>query len=105
MPVQYDGIVSEQLSQDGLIYYAYAGEMLEVLSEMVVAGDLDSDGDVDSDDLTLFFDSWKAFDCSEPCWCNGADLDRSGQVDELDFQIMTDMWLEVVGREVLDSGE
>ena len=95
--IDADGKVSEQLRQDGLIYYAYAGEMLEILSEMVVAGDLDLDGDVDSDDLTLLMtlliDSWNASDCSGSCWCNGADLDRNGQVDAEDFQIMADMWL------------
>jgi len=104
-----DGKVSEQLSQEGLSYYAYAGEMLEVLSEMVVPGDLDVDGDVDSDDLapliTLLIESWDASDCSQSCWCNGADLDRSGQVDEVDFQIMSDMWLEDAGQEVPDTGE
>jgi hypothetical protein len=47
-----DGQVSEQLWQDGLSYYAYAGEMLEVLSEMVFPGDRDPDGNVDLDNLT-----------------------------------------------------
>ena len=104
-----EGEVSEQLSQEGLSYYAYAGEMLQVLSEMVVPGDLDSDGDVDSDDLSplivLLIESWNASDCSQSCWCNGADLDRSGKVDEVDFQIMSDMWLENVGQEVPGPGQ
>ena len=104
-----DGKVSEQLSQEGLSYHAYAGEMLQVLSEMVVPGDLDVDGDVDSDDLTpliaLLIESWDASDCSQSCWCNGADLDRSGQVDDEDFKIMSDMWLEYAGQEVPGTGE
>jgi len=104
-----DGKISEQLWQDGSSYYAYGGEMLDVLSEMVVPGDLDLDGDVDSDDLTplvaLLIDNWPASDCSQSCWCNGADLDRNGQVDDEDFLIVEDMWLEDAGREVLGSGD
>ncbi len=104
-----DGIVSEQLWKDGLSYYLYAGEMLEVLSEMVVPGDLDSDGDVDSDDLTplitVLVNNFNASDCSRSRWCNGADLDRSGQVDDDDFLIMEDLWLEYAGQEVPGPGE
>jgi hypothetical protein len=64
---------------------------------------------VDSDDLAplivLLIESWNASDCSQSCWCNGADLDRSGKVDEVDFQIMSDMWVEYAGQEVPGSGQ
>lgn len=36
-----EGVVREHLSQEGLIYFVYAGEMLQVLSELNILGDND----------------------------------------------------------------
>jgi hypothetical protein len=92
--VSAEGTVSEHLSQGELTYCAYAGEMLGVLAELVVPEDLDIDGDVDSDDFAVFLDNWRLSDCSEHCWCNGADLDHSGEVDSVDLQLIVEKWLE-----------
>jgi hypothetical protein len=92
--ISAEGKVSEHLSQEGLTYYVYAGEMLEVLGEIVIPEDLNLDGGVNSHDFTALASNWRASDCSRHCWCDGADLDQSGEVDFVDLQIMLDKWFK-----------
>ena len=46
--IDSEGIVYEHLWLQGEIYYVYAGEILQVLSELAIAGDLDLDGGANS---------------------------------------------------------
>ena len=92
--ISSEGKVWERLSQEGVVYSAYAGEMLQVLGELVIPGDLDLDGSVNSFDYAVFADNWRAADCGKCSLCNGADLDHNGEVDLVDFEIMVDSWLK-----------
>jgi len=95
--ISVDGTVWEHLSQEGETFYIYAGEMLQVLFESAIPGDINLDGRIDSSDFTMLADYWLVFDCcGEYTWCEGADLNRSGRVDFIDFEIMVDHWLKGV---------
>jgi len=94
--ISSDGEVRERLSQEGSIYNTYAGEMLQVLGELVVPGDLDIDGSINYSDYALFINNWHASDCCEYCGCYGADIDKNGKVEFIDLNIMTDNWLNGV---------
>jgi len=88
-----EGKVYEHLSHQGVVQYAYAGEMLQALSGLVIAGDMDLSGGVDFVDLAIFADNWRAGNCTASCWCNGSDLDRDRKVGYLDLAIIADNWL------------
>ena len=92
--ISSEGKVWERLSQEGSVYYAYAGEMLTVLGELIIPGDLDLDGGVDFADFAFFADNWGDSGCTACSWCNGADLDRNGEVNFSDLKIIVDNWLE-----------
>lgn len=92
--VQGDGEVYEHLWDQGEIYYTYAGEMLQVLGELIISGDLELDGVVNYIDYAIFAENWRAPDCTACSWCNGADLDHSGEVNFADLRILVDNWLE-----------
>lgn len=92
--IDSEGKVYEHLWLQGEVYYTYAGEMLQVLGELVIPGDLDLDGGVNSIDHAILANNWRASDCGGRSWCNGADLDQSGSVDFADFEIMVDNWLK-----------
>ncbi len=94
--INSDGKVWERLSHEGSIFYTYAGEMLQVLGELIVPGDLNLDGSINYSDYAIFVDSWNASDCNEYCCCYGADLDKNGKVDFVDVKIMADYWLNGV---------
>jgi len=94
--ISSDGEVWERLSQEGSFFYTYAGEMLQVLGELIVPGDLDIDGSINYSDYALFINNWNASDCREYCGCYGADIDKNGKVEFIDLNIMTDNWLNGV---------
>jgi len=96
--ISTDGRVWEHLSQEGEGYSVYAGEMLQVLWELAIPGDLNLDGRIDSSDFTILADHWLASDCGEYAWCDGTDLDRSGQVDFIDLEMMVNNWLQGVEK-------
>jgi hypothetical protein len=60
--------------------------------------DLDSSGDVDLKDFSVFAQHWLETGCVVPDWCGGADLDsyirNRGQVDLVDLAILVQYWLE-----------
>jgi len=87
------GKVYEHLWQKDTLHYAYAGEMLEVLGELVIPGDLNFDGGVNFTDFAIFADNWSASGCTACCWCNGADLNHNGEVNFVDLRIIADNWL------------
>lgn len=92
--ISSEGKVWERLSQEGSVYYAYAGEMLTVLGELIIPGDLSLDGGVEFADFAFFADNWGDSGCTACSWCNGADLDRNGDVNFSDLKIIVDNWLE-----------
>jgi len=94
--VSSKGIVWERLSQEGAVYYSYASEMLQVLSKLVIPGDLNLDDWVDSIDYAIFANSERVSDCTTCPWCNGADLDHSGKIDFVDLVILADNWLQIM---------
>ena len=94
--VQADGSVYEHLWSGGRIYYTYAGEMLQVLGELIIPGDLDLDGSVNFIDFAIFANNWCASGCTACYWCNGADLDHSEEVNYVDLKIIADHWLKGV---------
>jgi hypothetical protein len=97
--INSDGRVWERLSQEGSIFYVYAGEMLQVLSELIVMGDLDLDGRINYTDYAIFINNWNASDCSQYCCCYGADFDKNGIVNFVDVKIMADHWLNDLSYE------
>jgi hypothetical protein len=60
--------------------------------------DLDSSGDVDLKDFSVFAQHWYENGCVVPDWCGGADLDpyirNRGQVDLVDLAIFVKNWLD-----------
>jgi hypothetical protein len=97
--ISADGRVWEHLSRKGVIFYAYAGEMLQVLSQLAPPRDLNLDGCIDSSDFAILADHWFDSICEEEnAWCAGSDLDRNGHVDFIDLEMMVDYWLQGVER-------
>lgn len=95
--VSQDGRVWEHMSQTGMLLYAYAGEMLEVLDGLIIEGDLNLDGSVDFVDFAIIAGDWGAtVDGGEICR-NNPDIDRSGIVDFADLKVMSDNWLWNLG--------
>jgi hypothetical protein len=88
--VTSEGMVWERLSQEGEIYCAYAGEMIQALTALPIPGDINGDGQVDVADFEILINNWGASGCSEPSWCEGADINKDGQVDSADLQIVLD---------------
>ena len=89
-----EGKVYERLSQEGALYYAYSGEMLQVLRALHILGDTNLDGQVNLTDLETLVLNWQASDCSQSSWCEGADIDQNGEVNADDLQILMDNWLK-----------
>ncbi|MHC4636316.1 MAG: hypothetical protein ACYTBV_02295 [Planctomycetota bacterium] len=89
-----EGTVWEHLSQDGAVFYTYAGEMLQVLGELVISGDGNLDGCVNFIDWANFANNWMDSGCMACCWCNKADLDQSGEVNYIDSDIFFGNWLK-----------
>ena len=92
--ISSEGEVYENLSQEGALYYTYSGEMLQVLRALHILGDANLDGQVDLTDLEMLVLNWQASDCSQSCWCEGADINRDGEVNTDDLQILMDNWLK-----------
>ena len=92
--IDSEGKVYEHLWLQGEIYCAYAGEMLQVLGELVSPGDLDVDGGANLTDLSIFANNWRASNCTGCSWGNGADLDRSGEVNFVYLAILANNWLK-----------
>jgi len=92
--ISSEGIVWERLSHEGEIYYAFAGEMLQVLKVLPIPGDINQDGKVNIGDFEILIDNWGASDCSAPSWCNSADLNMDGEVNLADLDIILDNWIE-----------
>jgi len=91
--IDSEGKVYEHLWLQGEIYNTYAGEMLQVLGELVIPGDLDLSGGVNLTDLSIFANNWRASNCTGCSWGNGADLDHSGEVNIVDLAILANNWL------------
>jgi hypothetical protein len=88
------GIVYNHLWLKGTIYYTYAGEMLQVIRELIALGDLNLDGTVNFIDFAIFANQWRSTGCTACDWCNGADIDHSGEVNFADLKILTENWLK-----------
>lgn len=92
--IDSEGKVYEHLWLGGEIYNTYAGEMLQVLSELAIPGDLDLSGGVNLTDLSIFANNWHASNCTGCSWGNGADLDHSGEVNIADLAVLANNWLK-----------
>ena len=92
--ISCEGIVWERLSQEGVVHYVYAGEMLTVLGELIIPGDLNIDGCVDFVDFAaVFANNWHSAGCGPCSWCDRADINHDGEVDFRDAAIIADNWL------------
>jgi cyclophilin family peptidyl-prolyl cis-trans isomerase len=58
-----------------------------------IPADIDIDGNVDFIDYAHFASHWMEQNCSSSDWCGHADFDRSGQVDMSDLEILISNWL------------
>jgi hypothetical protein len=96
--VSSDGRVWERLSKEGSTLYTFSGEMLQVLGELIIPGDLNLDGNINSADYAVLVNSWNASDCSDYCCCYGADINEDGTVDFGDLNILVDKWLVYSSR-------
>ncbi|MFC1739100.1 hypothetical protein ACFL1G_08640 [Planctomycetota bacterium] len=97
--VHEDGTIYDHLwlISDSFYYY-YAGEMLQVLGELIIPGDLDLDGGVNFIDYANFANNWLASGCTGCSWCNCADLDHSGDVNYDDLEIFIENWLAGINQ-------
>ena len=107
--VDSDGTVSEHLSGLGAVYYAYAGEMVNVLSELVLSGwvpdvciyDLDDDDFIGPGDFSLFACCWLHlagdYGCSGLFPCVDSDFDCDGLVGPGDLSWFATGWLKPCG--------
>jgi hypothetical protein len=86
--IDFQGKVYEHLWLQKVTHYFYAGEMLQVLCELIIPGDLDLNGSVDFGDFVTLADSWCLSDCARRSSCNGADIDRNGQVDAVESMLL-----------------
>jgi hypothetical protein len=91
--ISSEGKVWEHLSQKGSAYYAYAGEMLTALGELIIPGDLNRDGGVDFADFAVFADNWRSSGCGPCSWCDRADINHDEEVDFRDAAIIANNWL------------
>jgi hypothetical protein len=71
---------------DDLIY--------QLVFSHVPTRDFDSDAKVDFADFAVLASFWKATNCADLNWCEGADLDTDGDVDYDDLMLFADYWLE-----------
>ncbi|MBN1804515.1 MAG: DUF3160 domain-containing protein [Sedimentisphaerales bacterium] len=62
-------------------------------------GDINSDNNIDIDDVSVFISHWLEIGCSEPDFCEGADLNRDAIVDTNDFTIFVESWLKSADNE------
>ncbi len=104
--VDSDGTVSEHLSGLGESYYAYAGEMLQVLGEFVLNGwepavciyDLDGDDFIGPGDFSLFACCWLHLagdsGCAGSFPCLDSDFDCDGLVGPGDLSWFATGWLK-----------
>ena len=70
--------------------YAFAGEALQTLRQLVMPGDVSLDDQVDLDDFTVLASSWGV--PRSVCLCEG-DLNDDDRVDTADLLILADNWL------------
>jgi len=101
--IDSEGKVYEHLWLQGEIYCAYAGEMLQVLAELVVPGDPDIDGAANLTDLSIFANSRRAFNCTGCSWGNRADLDHGGEVNFVYLASMANNWLKAKSQWVQNN--
>ena len=55
--------------------------------------DLSGDSFVDFIDFGIFAGQWRASNCREPDWCDGADFEPDGDVDFADLSTLAGQWL------------
>jgi hypothetical protein len=70
---------------------AFEGDAPDLGAFEYIAGDCQSDGDVDLGDLGCLVSNWLDVDCGD---CNGADIDGSGSVNLDDFGKLAENWLK-----------
>lgn len=92
--VPLDGVVTEHLTLGGADFYHFAGEMLQVMCELTIPGDMDKDGDVELDDFLAFVAQWLRTDCDGDLnsWCECADITMDGTVNYFDFALLQQYW-------------
>jgi hypothetical protein len=57
--------------------------------------DLDQDGLINFNDLTILFSQWQKTECDcRNNWCNRADITEDGRVDILDLEKLVSSWYE-----------
>lgn len=91
-----DGTVYGHLWFGGARYYAYAGETLQVLGELILPGDMDLNDTVDLCDYAILADLWA--NPAEQCSLSKADLDKNGEVDFSDLAIFTANFMNGVDK-------
>jgi len=59
-----------------------------------IPADFNIDGEVEFADYAVLANQWRAGNCAESAWCDGADLNKSGSVDLFDLAEFAEHWLE-----------
>lgn len=93
-----DGSVHEHLWLGGYQFHSYAGELVQGLSAVSPAGDIDGDGCVGTVDFVALVEHWLNDGCAYPDWCGGADIDHDTGVDLVDFSRFAAYWDKCVGE-------
>lgn len=88
----FDGMVGEIKIYDAALGASqFQSERDGLVQKWVVpssGGDVDGDGDVDTDDLTMFANAWLDFDCD-----SDANFDQRCTIDLRDFLILSSNWM------------
>lgn len=82
-------------AKDGLNYNANVavGPYSIVILSQGTGADIDGDGKVDLEDLSIFASQWQS-GCDQWDSCSGADFNMSGSVDMTDLQTFVSRWLD-----------
>jgi parallel beta-helix repeat protein len=60
----------------------------------IIPADFNINGEVEFTDYAVLANQWRAGNCAESAWCDGADLNKSGSVDLFDLAEFAEHWLE-----------
>lgn len=83
-----------EIGDCNIVFYDGFFEDHQLSFTHVATRDFNGDTVVDFEDYGILASYWRASDCNDPNWCEGADIDVDGYVDPNDLRLFVDYWLE-----------